>query len=207
LRSLLVLIAVILCVTGATAQIARATVTVAGPVFIRPGAETALKVLSIGTELKVLQEDAGWTEVEFNDPQFGRRVGWVESKLIRTALEDSSRRGAPRVEARVVADRPLPSPPASRPVGGEAAIEAAAPPAKLVELFNEAKLKNPHIIVERIVKDMDESVRKASFPDWQASPEGLRPVQEALRKTLVKYQLQSDQQLFDRALAFVRQYY
>ena len=87
------------------------------------------------------------------------------------------------------------------------AADQGGAPAKLTDLFTEAKIKYPHIDAERVVKDIDEAVRKVRTPDWQSSPEGVRPVQEGLRKTLLKYQLQSDQQLFDRALAFVRQYY
>ena len=73
--------------------------------------------------------------------------------------------------------------------------------------FNEAKGKNTHIIVERIVNDIDEIVRKVRFPDWQSTTQGERLVQKELRKTLLKYQLHRDQELFDRAFAYIRQYY
>ena len=204
MKILIAFVTLSLCVTSAVAQIARATVTVEGPVFIRPGAETALKTLTVGTELKVLQEETGWAQVEFNDLQFGRRIGWVEARLIRTAVDEAARRGAPRVEATVVADRPLPSPPA-RPGAAAIASDQGGAPAKLTDLFNEARIKYPHINAERVVKEIDAAVRKVRTPDWQSSPEGARPVQEGVRKTLLKYQLQSDQQLFDRTLAFVRQ--
>lgn len=77
----------------------------------------------------------------------------------------------------------------------------------LTELFNEAKGKNTHIMVERIVNDIDEIVRKVRFPDWQSTSQGERLVQKELRKTLLKYQLHRDQELFDRAFAYIRQYY
>ncbi len=77
----------------------------------------------------------------------------------------------------------------------------------LTELFNEAKGKNTHIIVERIVSDIDEIVRKVRFPDWQSTSQGERLVQRELRKALLKYQLHRDQELFDRAYAYIRQYY
>src|SRR5689334_15198214 len=77
----------------------------------------------------------------------------------------------------------------------------------LTELFNEAKGKNTHIIVERIVNDIDEIVRKVRFPDWQSTTQGERLVQKEVRKTLLKYQLHRDQELFDRAYAYIRQYY
>jgi len=61
----------------------RATVTSAAPIFIQPGAQTPLRVAKSGTSLKVMQEEGEWAQVEFSDPQFGRRVGWVEKKLLR----------------------------------------------------------------------------------------------------------------------------
>jgi type I restriction-modification system DNA methylase subunit len=77
----------------------------------------------------------------------------------------------------------------------------------LTELFNEAKGKNTHIIVERIVADIDEIVKKVRFPDWQHTTQGERLVQKELRRTLLKYKLHTDQELFDKAYAYIRQYY
>jgi type I site-specific restriction-modification system R (restriction) subunit len=59
----------------------------------------------------------------------------------------------------------------------------------LTELFNEAKHTNTHIIVERIVADIDEIVKKVRFPDWQHTSRGERLVQRELRRTLLKYKL------------------
>lgn len=44
----------------------------------------------------------------------------------------------------------------------------------LTELFSEAKNKNTHIIVERIVADIDGIVKKVRFPDWQHTSQGER---------------------------------
>ncbi|PKN60883.1 MAG: DEAD/DEAH box helicase [Deltaproteobacteria bacterium HGW-Deltaproteobacteria-11] len=77
----------------------------------------------------------------------------------------------------------------------------------LTELFTEAKSQNTHIIVERIVTDIDEIVKKVRFPDWQHTSQGERLVQKELRKALLKYKLHTDQELFDRAYAYIRQYY
>ncbi len=77
----------------------------------------------------------------------------------------------------------------------------------LTELFSEAKNQSTHIIVERIVADIDEIVKKVRFPDWQHTSQGERLVQRELRKTLLKYKLHTDQDLFDRAYAYIRQYY
>jgi len=77
----------------------------------------------------------------------------------------------------------------------------------LTELFKEAKNTNTHIIVERIVNDIDDIVRKVRFPDWQHTSQGERLVQKELRKTLLRYQLHRDQELFDKAYEYIRQYY
>nr|MCU0876047.1 HsdR family type I site-specific deoxyribonuclease [Pirellulaceae bacterium] len=77
----------------------------------------------------------------------------------------------------------------------------------LTELFNEARGKDTHIIVERIVADIDEIVRKVRFPDWQHTTQGERLVQKELRRTLLKYKLHTDQELFDKAYGYIRQYY
>jgi type I restriction enzyme R subunit len=77
----------------------------------------------------------------------------------------------------------------------------------LTELFNEAKGANTHIIVERIVTDIDDIVKKVRFPEWQQTTQGERLVQKELRRTLLKYKLHTDQALFDKAYGYIRQYY
>jgi type I restriction enzyme R subunit len=77
----------------------------------------------------------------------------------------------------------------------------------LTELFNEAKNTNTHIIVERIVTDIDDIMKKVRFPDWQHTSQGELLVQRELRRTLLKYKLHRDQDLFDKAYGYIRQYY
>jgi type I restriction enzyme R subunit len=77
----------------------------------------------------------------------------------------------------------------------------------LTELFSDAKNKNTHIIVERIVADIDDIVKKVRFPDWQHTTTGERLVQKELRRTLLKFKLHTDQELFDKAYGYIRQYY
>lgn len=79
--------------------------------------------------------------------------------------------------------------------------------AALTELFVEVKTNDTPVIVERIVNDIDEIVRMVRFPGWQNTSAGERDVQKALRKTLLKYKLHADQELFDRAYGYIRQYY
>ena len=79
--------------------------------------------------------------------------------------------------------------------------------AALTELFEEARTDNTPVIVERIVNEIDEVVRIVRFEGWQNSHVGEREVQKALRKALKKYQLHTDQDLFERAYSYIKQYY
>jgi type I restriction enzyme, R subunit len=79
--------------------------------------------------------------------------------------------------------------------------------AALTELFREVKNARTPVIVERVVADIDEIVRHVRFPGWQQTAAGEREVQKALRKSLLKYKLHADQDLFDRAFGYIRQYY
>jgi type I restriction enzyme R subunit len=79
--------------------------------------------------------------------------------------------------------------------------------AALTELFNEVKTKNTHVIVERIVADIDAIVKQVRFDGWQTTTQGEREVQQALRRALLKYRLHTDQELFGKAYGYIRQYY
>ena len=63
------------------------------------------------------------------------------------------------------------------------------------------------MVVERVVADIDEIVRLVRFPGWQHTAAGEREVKKALRKSLLKYQLHQDQDLFDQAYNYICQYY
>lgn len=77
----------------------------------------------------------------------------------------------------------------------------------LTELFLEMKTDQTPAIVERIVNDVDEIVKIVRFPGWQNTAAGEREVKQALRKTLYKYALHKDNNLFDKAYEYIRQYY
>jgi type I restriction enzyme R subunit len=79
--------------------------------------------------------------------------------------------------------------------------------AALTELFAEVKGEATPVVVERLVSDIDEIVRMVRFPGWQETKSGEREVQKALRKVIyVKYKVK-DQDLFDKAFGYIRQYY
>ena len=96
----------------------------------------------------------------------------------------------------VSADRTVP--PMEREEQGKAA---------LTQLFEEARNPDTPIIVERVVTDIDEIVRYVRFDGWQSTHAGEREVKLALRRTLFKYKLHQDQELFDRAYGYIREYY
>ena len=79
--------------------------------------------------------------------------------------------------------------------------------AALTELFREIQNGGTPKMVERIVTDIDEIVRIVRFPNWQDTNKGQRLVKIELRRTLAKYQLHKDQDLFDRAYGYIAEYY
>ncbi|WP_289044074.1 HsdR family type I site-specific deoxyribonuclease [uncultured Olleya sp.] len=89
----------------------------------------------------------------------------------------------------------------------EELIIEKTPKAALTELFIELKNDETPAVVERIVTDIDAIVRVVRFPGWQKTSSGEREVQKSLRKALLKYKLHKDQMLFERAYAYIKEYY
>ena len=93
--------------------------------------------------------------------------------------------------------------------------ERASPPiededrgkAALTELFEEVQNRDTPIMVERVVADIDEIVRIVRFDGWQNTHAGEREVRGALRKTLFKYKLHQDGELFEKAYQYIATYY
>jgi len=86
-------------------------------------------------------------------------------------------------------------------------LQEKSPKAALTDLFLEIKTDQTPAVVERIVNDIDAIVRVVRFPGWQRTSSGEREVQKSLRKALLKYKLHKDQILFDRAYAYIKEYY
>ncbi|NKZ15510.1 type I restriction endonuclease subunit R [Mycolicibacterium septicum DSM 44393] len=79
--------------------------------------------------------------------------------------------------------------------------------AALTELFEALKTDETPIIVENIVNRIDEVVRGVRFEGWQSTIRGDQEVRQALRKTLyVQFKIR-DNDVFDKALGYVREYY
>jgi type I restriction enzyme R subunit len=63
------------------------------------------------------------------------------------------------------------------------------------------------VIVERVVGRIDEVVRAVRFEGWQGTSKGDRDVQQALRRTLyIQFKIR-DEDVFTKALGYVREYY
>jgi opacity protein-like surface antigen len=59
------------------------------PIYVVADAtRTPLRVAAQGTVFRVLQEDGDWTRVQFTDPQWGQRVGYVHTKALRFSRPD-----------------------------------------------------------------------------------------------------------------------
>ncbi len=61
-----------------------AVTTATAPIFLR--ADMTLKPLrqvAAGTRLRILDQTTDWVHVEFDDPQYGRRVGYVQKAFVR----------------------------------------------------------------------------------------------------------------------------
>lgn len=79
--------------------------------------------------------------------------------------------------------------------------------AALTELFNSVKNQATPIIVERIVKDIDDIVRIVRFDGWQNTIAGKQEVKKALRSVVwIKYKIK-DVEVFDKAYKYIEQYY
>lgn len=79
--------------------------------------------------------------------------------------------------------------------------------AALTELFEALKTDQTPIIVDNIVTRIDEVVRAVRFDGWQSTIRGDQEVRQALRKTLyVQFKIR-DNDVFETALGYIREYY
>jgi hypothetical protein len=74
--------------TAAAAQ-QFATVTTNAPIYAdAQETPTPLRVAAVGTRLRVLSTQEYWVQIEYNDPQLGRRIGWVMRHYISLTSTD-----------------------------------------------------------------------------------------------------------------------
>ncbi|HOD98598.1 MAG TPA: HsdR family type I site-specific deoxyribonuclease [Bacteroidales bacterium] len=142
-----------------------------------------------------------WLRKRLHDPRFkalGERLEELKVRHERGLLTSVEFLKELLNLARDVVTAERAQPPVEREVQGKAA---------LTKLFEEVKNPETPIIVARVVNDIDEIVRYVRFDGWQNTHAGEREVKKALRKTLFKYRLHQDQELFNRAYGYIRQYY
>jgi type I restriction enzyme, R subunit len=142
-----------------------------------------------------------WLRKHLHDPRFkplGERLEDLKEKHERGLLTSVEFLKELLNLARDVVSAERSQPPLEREEQGRAA---------LTELFQEARNPDTPIIVERVVNDIDEIVRYVRFDGWQKTHAGEREVKMALRKTLFKFKLHQDQELFDKAYGYIKQYY
>lgn len=77
----------------------------------------------------------------------------------------------------------------------------------LTRLFESSHPEGTPVAVAKLVEEIDSIVEAVRFPGWQHTAGGEREVKKALRRTLVRYQLQRDEELFQKAYDYIRQYY
>lgn len=79
--------------------------------------------------------------------------------------------------------------------------------AALTELFNGVRNSNTPVIVERIVKDIDDIVRIIRFDGWQNTTAGRRTVKREVRTVIsVRYGIK-DKEVFKKAYGYIEEYY
>ena len=79
--------------------------------------------------------------------------------------------------------------------------------AALTELFDSLKGNGTPVIVENIVDRIDEVVKAVRFEGWQATLGGDQEVRKALRRTLyVQFKIR-DNEVYEKAYEYVREYY
>jgi opacity protein-like surface antigen len=89
----------------------RAVVIADAPIFVLPDdSRVPLQVVKAGTILTATEApDNIWLRVEFQDPQYGRRIGYIQARYVVLAPSDSNRRPPENPSTR---DAPTPTAPA-----------------------------------------------------------------------------------------------
>lgn len=118
MKQLLLAITSLLLVAGSARAQDRntAVATVNAPVYIAPDTtRTPLRVAAQGTVFTVVAEEGEWTKVQFKDPQWGMRVGYVATSALRfrrPELEPMDLSAPPESAASTRQSPATPAPPA-----------------------------------------------------------------------------------------------
>ncbi len=80
----------------------RARVIQEAPLVLLPDARRVpLRVAAVGTSLVVIGDEGEWLHIQFQDPQYGLRTGYVQRKFVeiqprQVAIDPSTRSAAPQ---------------------------------------------------------------------------------------------------------------
>jgi hypothetical protein len=103
---------------GQQARGQRVTLNSDGPIFVvQDETRTPLTVAREGTDLTLTQAcDGDWCQVQFDDPQLGRRVGYIQKKHLNSSVPSAPQNpvGSTSVKPAPVSSPPVQQPPASQ---------------------------------------------------------------------------------------------
>jgi len=77
----------------------------------------------------------------------------------------------------------------------------------LTQIVEQYKPPELSVVIEDVVRDIDNIVRQSAFTGWTASQAGDREVRKELRRVLHKHALPVTGELYDRAYAYIRENY
>lgn len=82
LRFVVIVLCLVACASPAGAQ-QSGSVTTAAPIFLLPdGKREPLRIAQAGSLLNILEVTEEWLRVEFKDPQFGPRTGYIQARFV-----------------------------------------------------------------------------------------------------------------------------
>jgi hypothetical protein len=88
------------------------TVVASAPIYVTTNPSSRIVPLLVapaGTILRTTgREDGGWLQVQFDDPQWGERTGWVEKRHVRVSTNEPAGRGGAAAPANTGTGREAP---------------------------------------------------------------------------------------------------
>lgn len=161
--------------TNAASPARTLVVIAAGPVFIAPDETRGpLRVLPVGTELRVRSVEGSWYLVQFKDPDYDVRVGYIHARYVQALTTKNAEGDSP------TSDRPAGSgvaPPASAPATPDLLFPPAgtsttptASPATSVTATKAATAATPPVAHRSAAMAMP---AKSSQPSRANGPSGL----------------------------------
>ena len=77
----------------------------------------------------------------------------------------------------------------------------------LTRIFEESNIETAPEVIKQIVSDIDDIVKKIRFEGWQFTIAGERQIKQEITRVLLKHKLHKEKDLFEKAYAYIKQYY